>query len=306
MADENVVRLPNELDRLAGRLRDYLKRDDSIRAEWIEIQEGICLTLAEARAKFSADIEFGAWCDDNGFGVDYQTRAAAIAMGREPEALRACLQVTERRSLRTIYKLEFERFDNGVKPSPRRKHPKLDLFQTPEIERAKEAYDQLSASGDQPTVQDVAKAAGVSRTPATAAVAFRLGEAQPPAVPPDEMPATMRKRYEAAIKKARAEIREELKAEVFKELDVLLQHAKERSERADRILASHKGVMTRDIFRKIKACLHPDHNTFALAGDVLQIFSDLEGVLVKPDEPPSGAPPLPATVAELMARRRRG
>lgn len=309
MTEENVVQLPTRLERLARDLNAYLQRDDSNRADWIEIQEGICLTLAEARSDFTADVEFGQWCSHNGFGedaLDYQTRAAAIKMGRNPGALRACLEATERQSLRTICLREFNRFDNGVKPTTRRKQPRLDLSRpSPEFEKAKVAYDEIKASGETVTVAKVAKLAGVSNTPARIAVAFKQGTEEPRPLRPDEMSGSMTKRYEAAVKKARAEIREELKIEVFKELDVLVQHAKERSERADRILASHQGVMTRDAFRKIRACLHPDHNTFALAGDALQIFSELEDLLVKADEPIGAGPPLPTTAAELMARRHK-
>jgi hypothetical protein len=120
------------------------------------------------------------------------------------------------------------------------------------------------------------------------------------------MSASMAKRYEAAIRKARAEIREELRQEVYKECDVFVASIKERAERADRILAGHNGALSRDAFRRIKACLHPDHNTFTFAAEALQTFSELEDVLVKPDPPPrDGVPPLPQTAAELMARRRR-
>ena len=42
--------------------------------------------------------------------MNHQDRAAAIAMGREPEALRACLEATGRRSLQWIYRFEFSEF----------------------------------------------------------------------------------------------------------------------------------------------------------------------------------------------------
>jgi hypothetical protein len=42
-------------------------------------------------------------------------------MGREPEALRKCLEATERRSLQTIHKFDFARFTNVSKPTSRRK-----------------------------------------------------------------------------------------------------------------------------------------------------------------------------------------
>lgn len=309
MADENVVQLPTLLERLADRLRNYLTRDAQNRAEWIEIQEGICLTLAEARGQFLPDIEFGQWCETNGFGaakLNHQTRAAAIAMGRDPQALRACLEETDRVSLHTIHQFDFPRFTNGCKPAASRRKPKLPLNRTsPEFKKAEDAYDALAARGEPFTAQDIAKAAGTSDTPVRRVLAFKQAEAAFEPLSPSEMHKTMLKRYELAIKKARAEIREELKAEVFKELDVFVRHVKERSDRADRILANYKGQMSRETFRKIKACLHPDHNTFKFAAEALQAFSELEVVLVKPDDPTYDGPPLPTTAAELMARRRR-
>jgi hypothetical protein len=44
-------------------------------------QQGL-QSLVQARDEFTANIEFGLWCDSNGFGADvlnHQTRAAAIA-----------------------------------------------------------------------------------------------------------------------------------------------------------------------------------------------------------------------------------
>ena len=309
MPTDNVVQLPTLLDRLADALRNDLDRDAANRQEWIGIQERICANLAEARGQFPAHIEFGRWCENEGFGADrinHQDRAAAIKMGDDPTALHACLEATDRRSLRLIYELEFKRFTSAGK-TERRKQEKLDLSNpSPEFERCKDAYDELKAAGEIPTVDKVAQRAGTSGTPARIAVAYKHGEEAPRPLLPDEMSASMAKRYEAAIRKARIEIREELRQEVYKECDVFVASIKERAERADRILAGHNGMLSRDAFRRIKACLHPDHNTFTFAAEALQTFSELEDVLVKPDPPPrDGIPPLPQTAAELMARRRR-
>jgi hypothetical protein len=305
MTQENVFHLPTPLQRLEMALREYLSRDAKNRDEWIINQEGICLTLAAARQEFTADIEFGQWCAESGFDLNADTRAAAIAMGEEPEAMRQCLQATDRRSLHTIYRYDFGRFRNISKPTSRRQ-PKLDVGKpSPQFEKAKEAYDDLVEKGETPTVAAVAKQAGVSSTPARIAVAHKRAESELDPTTPAEMAATTRKRFDLAVRKARMEIREELKAEVYRELDVYVRHVKERSDRAERILLSHKGVMSREAFRKIKACLHPDHNTFAFAAEALQLFSELEPVLVRAEEPTGSAPPIPETAAELMARRRR-
>jgi len=77
----------------------------------------------------------------------------------------------------------------------------------------------------------------------------------------------------------------------------------DKNERAERILNSHKGLISREKFRKIKACLHPDHNTFVFAAEAIQIFSELEDILVKPEEPVKVGPAFPVSVADMMARR---
>ena len=148
--------------------------------------------------------------------------------------------------------------------------------------------------------------------------AFPQGEDKPPPAPrkevrveplaPEAMAPTVRERYEAALRAARKQIREELRAEVDAEVreifEVSLAYWRERVARAEKIFAAHKGVISKADFRKIQACLHPDHNSFAHAAEVFQKFSELAAVLVKPDDPVFTGPPLPKTVEELLARRR--
>lgn len=307
MADENIIHLPTPLERLAASIRNNLKRDADNHAEWLEIQESICLELAEARSRFKANITFGQWCEENGFGenvLSSDTRWAAVAMGRDPEALCECLNVTERRSLETIYRLEFSRFRN-VPKTPRKRNEKPASRPSPQFEKAKAAYEAIEARGEPITEAAIRAEAGVSSTPVRRVMAYKEAEAELDPLSPADMRETERKRYELALRKARAEIREELKAEVYSELDVFVRDIKDRTDRADKILAGYSGVMSREAFRKIRACLHPDHNTFTHAAEALQIFSELEPVLVKPEEPTFSGPPLPATAAELMARRRQ-
>lgn len=133
----------------------------------------------------------------------------------------------------------------------------------------------------------------------------------PSPLPPAQMPPTLQQRYEAQLALAKKQMREELKAEVTAEIhtiyDGYIKYQNERITRADRIIAGHKGFMSRAAYRKIKASLHPDHSTFAHAAEALQLFSDLEDVLIKPEEPTIKGAPLPQTAAELMAwRQRRG
>lgn len=308
MADENVVQLPTVLERLAKRLSEFLKREATNKTEWIEIQEGICCTLAEARAEINADVPFGQWCEDNGFGDDkisHQTRADAIRMGNDPDALRACLQATERRSLRMIYQYDFQRFTSGGKPpSRRRKTEKTKVQEVAEHIRSKveagEAVSRAKVADEMDVgerVVEIARERELGRL---------QGLAERPPMTRAEMSKTMGERYEAALRKARVEIREELRAEVYAEMNSWVAHWKGKIELSEKIIASARGIISRDVFNLIRACLHPDHNRFGRAGEAFDTFIKLEKVLVKPDPPPlpAGVPPLPSSTAELMARRR--
>jgi len=111
--DSNVVPMPTPLDRLAARIKSGLARAKAGRQEWIEGQIDLCTALAEARDQFPHNTAFGKWCEANGVGkdiIDHQNRAAAIAMGRDPVALRKCLEATERTALRYIYSNEFSSY----------------------------------------------------------------------------------------------------------------------------------------------------------------------------------------------------
>lgn len=318
MTEENVVRqLPTLLERLASKLQACLSREASNREEWIALQESKCATLIEIRGQFPADVEFGQWCEDNGFNkrvLNADDRAAAIAMGRDPEALHRCLVETARVSLRLIYLHEFDRYRSAAKPPNRRKaQPKLDIPRSITEAQAEEIITRHFDRGE--TLLDIthdlispdAKRQSLAVEKIVALERGRrhgAAEQLDPPIDPADMRKNTRRRYEAALRKARKELRDEVTAEINAVYDNYVIRLRERGVWAERILASHKGVMTRETFRKIKACLHPDHNTFTHAAEALRVFGALEKVLVKPDPLPDGSG-LPTTTAELMARRRQ-
>jgi hypothetical protein len=318
MTEENVVQLPTLLERLASKLKTCLTQEAANRQEWIAIQEAKCATLVEIRGQFTANIEFGEWCEDNGFGKDVlnpETRAAAIAMGRHPKELRECLEATRRRSLDTIHRLEFDRFCNITKTTRREQNQtkKPDLPHNITEDQAEEIIHRHFERGE--TLLDIthdlispdAKRQSLAVEKIVAIERGRrhgMSEQLDPPLDPADMRQNMRNRYEATLRKARKELREEITAEINGVYDVYVRRLNERHTWAERIIASHKGVISKEAYRKVKACLHPDHNSFKFAAEALQIFSELEPLLVKPDEPIPAGPPLPTTAAELMARRR--
>jgi hypothetical protein len=117
MNNENIVQMPTPLERLAGLIQQDLQhcqhgitKTEEGRRQWRDGAYALCLHLAEAKGHYPANIEFGRWCNDNGFGEDvinHDTRAAAIDMAKEPEALRACLDATKRSSILTVQRFDF-------------------------------------------------------------------------------------------------------------------------------------------------------------------------------------------------------
>jgi len=130
----NVTPLPSLLTRLETKLRKLLGQRAENKEEFVEINVEFCVTLAQAREQFKADIEFGRWCDSTKLDVDHRTRAAAISMGHDPKALTKCLEATERRSLRHIYEEEFGRFTQKGKPKRRKSKPTPSPKAQPEVD----------------------------------------------------------------------------------------------------------------------------------------------------------------------------
>ena len=234
-------------------------------------------------------------------------------MGKEPDALRKCLTETKRRSLRLIHQSDFPRFTSGGKTKPC--ISKISPHSLTETQTA-EVINRHFNHGESPT--QITRAlfnpkAKNARVPVVEAIAAEQGRREAESIPqpldPGKMAPTMQQRYEATLRLAQKRIREELieevRAQVYREVEEgYLKYWREKCANAARILASHKGVINRKDYRIVLAGLHPDHNRFEQAREAFEVLKGLEVVLVKPDSPVFSGPPLPATVAELMARRR--
>ena len=300
MENENVVQIPSLLDRLWDKLRACVMRESANREEWVALQLTKCATLVEVRDQFTADIAFGQACKDNGFSEDvlsHETRAAAIAMGREPEALSACLKATTRNSLLTIYREEFGRFRSTSKPTSRRTAPAKPKPNKLAPERRMNATLQAEAAAkavldEGKTYAEVSAETGFSSTVLRSAIAREEGRREALAdseIRPTDLPLTAQQKLEIAIrrhlKKLDLEFEERVRLKVLADTKSRLEWMKEKEDRANKIIDSHKGIFSRQDYRKILACLHPDHNTFQFAAEALQTFIKHEKVLVKPDPP---------------------
>jgi len=154
---------------------------------------------------------------------------------------------------------------------------------------------------------------GLSNTVLRSAIAREEGRREvlaDPEVRPEDLSMSAQQKLEAAIrqhkKKLDLEFVETVRLKVLSDTKDRLEWMKKKEDWANRIIDSHKGIFSRQDYRKILACLHPDHNSFQFAAEAMQAFSKQEKVLVKP-EPPArnpNTPPLPS-LAEMMASRDR-
>jgi hypothetical protein len=303
--------MPTRLARLA----DDIKADLAHRVEgattWAEANIDLCAHLAEARAEFTANIAFGEWCEANGFGesvLNKDDRAAAIAMGQQIDAVRPVLQVTDRRSLRYIYKNEC-RFLHVAKTTKRPKksgeHRKVTDEQAVQIARA--------VLDDHKTQVEASAMFGVSVAVAKVAVAKEQGRRESPPPDPSHFARTTKDQFDRAVRKAVADARVQIEAEVKERVhkaydETFIPHAFAKAEYADEVLATRHGIMSASDFKKILTCLHPDTampSWKERCAEAFDLFKKLERLLIKPDT--SGTPPseLPSTVGELLARRKK-
>ena len=305
---DNVHPLPTRIDRLVTLIRSDLARQAEGDRAWIDGSYSLCLHLVEMRDQFPGDTEFGRACEAHGLGKDvlnHQTRAAAIAMGREPDALRNCLDATKRHSLEHIYREEFGRFTQVRKAErPRTKKPP----RAKKEEHAAEVYDRLTAEGRSFTRQDLADEAGVSNGTAARVFFKRENQAQPVTpLDPATVTPSVRERMEAwqraERKRLRIEIESEMRTIFERELSARSVHLLERVAWAEKALNRYDGLMPKEDYLIIVKCLHPDTTADdKLRATAFRLFTKHKDILIKPELKLSG-PPLPS-LGELLARRR--
>ncbi len=128
------------------------------------------------------------------------------------------------------------------------------------------------------------------------------------------MPKTTREKMEAwkrrVEKGIEAEIEARVRAGIAKHLEeVVYPKYREKEARAEEVIASHKGVITKAEFRALQMCLHPDRRATLDEAKFNEAFILLEkhkAVLVKPEVAPRVfTNPLPKTAAEFEALRKK-
>lgn len=106
-------------------------------------------------------------------------------------------------------------------------------------------------------------------------------------------------------KRLRQQIEEEERAKIQTMWDrTVLPHYNKRLAEADRVIKTRRGVWSRNFYRKLLACVHPDRSSSSDAPEVFRAVKDSELLLCKEAEAPTTSVGIPKTVEELMARRQ--
>jgi hypothetical protein len=111
--------LPQTLSTIVEEINAVLDRDESNKADWVEIKLELCRLLFSSRREFRDNKAFGKWFDKNlGASIGVNDRAAFIAMGSDMDRAREVFEKTERKSIQLIYEREFK--DQPKKPKASR------------------------------------------------------------------------------------------------------------------------------------------------------------------------------------------
>jgi hypothetical protein len=136
-----------------------------------------------------------------------------------------------------------------------------------------------------------------------------------PTIDPATLSLTAQQKLDLAIRQATKKLEVELLARARAEVrqiwnEKYLPRYNEKMQHYERVLQARRGVMTREIFKKIWKCLHPDWVPDAdrkpMYAEAFRLFSHLEVVLLNEKEFPTKGPELPKTWADLMALKEKG
>jgi hypothetical protein len=128
-----------------------------------------------------------------------------------------------------------------------------------------------------------------------------------------DLSATAQQKLDAAIRQQKSKLEASFYKAVndrvrqFLEETILPTHRKEQDE-AKRVMQARKGVMDKTTFNKIRRCLHPDSRKSVsdrVLGEGFDAFMRLEKRLLDEKDSPTDYQPLPKTMAEWDALKRK-
>jgi len=303
-----------KLDLLADRIRQSI---DQRETGWVAATLDLCVALAEARAEFTANDEFGRWCDASGFALNHQDRAAAVAMGKETDRARQVLEATERRSLQHIYQHEFRLTHVSKTDVDTTKRTSAPKPVNEKRQRAFAAYDEIAADkGRKPTFAEVQQAAGVSNTVARAVFTTRAAEAS---VQAEAKPAPTDAELDAIEASLPPAIQEEIRRVVLRrrrkwedETGITL-YMKQIESMMTMFTTPSYAVMYRAEYNTIMRCLHPDtarSRSDAELAEGFRLFTYYKLKILNDEEERAEArrklrANMPKTLADMIARKNK-
>src|SRR5262245_2671369 len=245
-------------------------------------------------------------------GVIKRTIDAKVEAGEEPtraDVMRAAKEATA--------KPEHKRKTDKPKNEHKSTRGGRLSAPTPELDRTRE-YVRADVAADKPIDKiKVAKELGVSPPTVDTAIqaekAVIKDRAANTAMDPSHLSKTAQEKLDAAIrahkKKMDAEYQERITAEVRQLVMTTLKMHNEAYLQSQKIIKARKGVMTRAIYKKILACLHPDRVQDPVLKtryqDAFATFTELEKILLDEKESPTTFRQMPRTMEELRAHRAK-
>jgi hypothetical protein len=182
-------------------------------------------------------------------------------------------------------------------------HPQRRMNNSPTAETAAEMIL------DGKSYSELEKETGLSNTVLRSAVARVEGRREATPIDPASLSLTAQQKLQTAIRqhqhKLDLQFEQRVQQEYQDRLNEFLPDYHKKLADADAVVKARSGVMSRRIYRKIWACLHPDEGASKeLLAEAFKIFAKLEPVLVKEEEMPTPKTIFPRTYAEMMELKR--
>lgn len=268
--EDNVVKLPDLLERRAIKIEAALVRKAKNEADWIEAVIELAIELGGARAELNSDQAFGEWFTNRftcaGKPISHQDRAILVRWGAAtPDELRTVLAQEESRSIRQIDTRHpnlgkpARAYSKPVTPPP----PKTTIVR----EEAKEVIRAYrDTHGSYPSVAEAGKVTGKSRIVIEPALAAVIAEDK---IAPTTHTFTKAqdKEVEARIKVLESQFNERVRLAMLERnkdylitLDQLKKEASEKAYHYGQMINNHNPIFTEEEFKTIIICLHPDNS----------------------------------------------
>jgi len=210
-------------------------------------------------------------------------------------------------------KIEEAKTKAAIEISPNIKKKTTKRRETPILDRARDLVRPMVEANEPVNPKKLQSVHGISHVQIEAAVAAeRAVKEAKPQIDAKTLSMTAQEKLDAAVrqekKRLQAEFGRQVQAEIARALEetVLPSYQKDIAE-ARQIKEGRKGVMKRETYRLILACLHPDRvsdaDLKAKYTKAFNAFSAIELLLCDEKEMPTITSTIPRTYEEMMKRR---